>query len=63
MKLILRDKTWEFKGRMTVREAILKAGLNPEDVLATRDGKLIQEQEIVEDDDVIRLVAVISGGR
>ncbi|HEY64573.1 MAG TPA: MoaD/ThiS family protein [Caldilineae bacterium] len=62
MRLIYRDKVWELKGGMTVRDAILKVGLNPESVLATRQGKVIGEDEIVKDDDEIKLVAVISGG-
>lgn len=62
MKLIYRDKTWELRGGMTVRDAILKVGLQPETVLALRDGKLINEETILADDDVIRLVAVVSGG-
>ncbi len=62
MKLIYRDKVWELKGGMTVRDAILKVGLNPESVLATRDGKVINEEEITRDDDEIKLVAIISGG-
>ena len=62
MKLIYRDQVWELDGRMTVREAIQKVGLNPESVLATRQGKVINEEELLEEDDEIRLVAVISGG-
>jgi sulfur carrier protein ThiS len=62
MKLIYRDKTWELPGGMTVRDAIKKAGLNLHSVLALRDGKLINEETILKDDDVIKLVAVVSGG-
>ncbi|MGQ9573583.1 MAG: MoaD/ThiS family protein [Anaerolineae bacterium] len=62
MKLIYRDKTWELRGGMTVRDAILKVGLHPDAVLALRDGVLINEETILADDDVIRLVAVVSGG-
>ena len=62
MKLIYRDKVWELDGRMKVRDAILKVGLNPESVLPTRRGKLINENELVEKDDEIKLIAVISGG-
>ncbi len=62
MKLIFRDKTWELRGGMTVRDAILKVGLDPEAVLAIRNGLLINEETITEDDDVIKLVAVVSGG-
>ena len=62
MKLIYRDKTWELRGGMTVRDAILKVGLDPESVLPLRNGELINEETIVADDDVIKLVAVVSGG-
>lgn len=62
MKLIYRDKTWELCGGMTVREAIAKVGLDPQAVLALKDGWLLDEGAILADDDVITLVAVVSGG-
>lgn len=62
MKLIYRDKTWELRGGMTLRDAILKVGLDPEAVLALRDGKLINEETILSEGDVIKLIAVVSGG-
>jgi len=57
-----RDKKWELKDGMTVRDAILKVGLDVEAVLAVRDGQLINEETLTRDGDVIKLVAVISGG-
>jgi sulfur carrier protein ThiS len=62
VKVVFRDKEWELRAGMTVRDAILKAGLHPLTVLAVRDGKLINEATITRRGDVIRLVAVISGG-
>lgn len=62
MKIIYRDKEWELPGGMTVRDAIRKVGLDPEAVLATREGKLINDSTILNDEDVVKLVAVISGG-
>ena len=62
IKLAYRNKTWELSGGMTVRDAILKCGLNPEQVLAVRAGKLIHEATILKDGDEVKLVAVISGG-
>lgn len=62
IKLIYRDKTWELRGGMTVRDAILKTGLDPEAVLAVRDGVLINEETILGEDDIVKLVAVVSGG-
>jgi sulfur carrier protein ThiS len=62
VKMMFRDKEWEVRAGMTVRDAILKLGLDPHAVLAVREGKLINEATIVEDGETIRLIAVISGG-
>ena len=62
VKVMFRDKEWEVRAGMTVRHAILKVGLDPQAVLAVRDGQLINEATITRQGDVIRLVAVISGG-
>lgn len=62
MKITYRDKEWELNGGITVREAIRKVGLDPESVLATRDGKLINETTTIKEDDRIKLIGVISGG-
>jgi sulfur carrier protein ThiS len=62
MKVIYRDKTWELRGGMTVRDAIRKVGLDPEAVLALRNGVLVNEETILEEDDELKLVAVVSGG-
>ena len=61
-KLILRDKEFGARPGSTVRHALQKNGIQPESVLATRDGELITDDEILKEGDVIRLVAVISGG-
>jgi sulfur carrier protein ThiS len=60
--MILRDKQYEVRPGMTVRDALAKIGISAESVLATRQGELINEEEIVLEDDVIRLISVISGG-
>jgi sulfur carrier protein ThiS len=62
VKVIHRDKTWEVKPGSTVRHVIENAGLNPESVLALRDGKLINEETLTQDGDTIKLIAVVSGG-
>ncbi len=61
-KLILRGKEYEVKSGITVQRALEKAGINSETVLATLDGELITGDIIVHEGDVIKLVAVISGG-
>ena len=45
-----------------MRHIIEKAGLNPESILAVRDGKLINEETLTQDGDTIKLVTVVSGG-
>ncbi len=61
-KIIFRKQEWEVPGGKTVREIVEELGLDLESVLATRDGQLINEETVVEEDDTIRLLAVISGG-
>jgi sulfur carrier protein len=62
VKLIHRQQEWEVRAGMTVRDAILKIGLNPEAVLAVRDERLINDDTKIQDDDVIKLIDVVSGG-
>ena len=62
VQVTYREKTWEVKAGSTVRHIIEKAGLNPESVLAVRDGKLINEETLTQDGDAIKLVTVVSGG-
>jgi sulfur carrier protein ThiS len=62
VRVVYRDKTWEVKAGSTVRDLILKVGLNPEAVLAVREGRLISEAVLTEEGDTIKLVAVVSGG-
>lgn len=62
VKIILRDKEYELKAGMTLLSCLKKLDILPQTVLATRDGELIEEDEILQDGQVIKLVAVISGG-
>jgi sulfur carrier protein ThiS len=62
VKLILREKEYEVRPGMTVQHALQKIGVPVETVLPTRDGELLTEDEILQEGDVIKLVAVISGG-
>ena len=62
MKIVYRDKEWELHGKRKVRDAIREVGLVPQAVLAVRDGKLLTEDVWLQDDDEVKLVAVISGG-
>ncbi|HUH96878.1 MAG TPA: MoaD/ThiS family protein [Anaerolineales bacterium] len=62
VKLVLRDKEYEVKPGMTLLSALHKINVLPESVIATRGSEMILEDEILKDGDVVRLVAVISGG-
>ena len=62
VKLILRDKEYDVKPGMTLLSALQKSEILPESVIATRDGEMILEDEILKDGEVIKLIAVISGG-
>jgi len=61
-KLILRGKEYDVKSGTTLRHALQKIGVDSESVLATREGELITDDEIVREGEIIKLVAVISGG-
>jgi sulfur carrier protein ThiS len=61
-KLILRDKEYEVKAGMTLLSSLEKAGILPESVIATREGELILDDEILKEGEVIKLISVISGG-
>ena len=60
--IILRNKVHEVKHGMTIRKALQKLDIEPDSVLATRTGELITDDEIIKENDVIKLVPVISGG-
>jgi sulfur carrier protein len=47
---------------MTLLDALKKCNLVPESVIATRDGEMILEDEVLKEGDEVRLIAVISGG-
>jgi sulfur carrier protein ThiS len=61
-KVILRSQEYEIKHGMTVRKALQKLDIEPDSVLATRNGELITDDEIVKEYDLIKLIPVISGG-
>lgn len=60
--LILRDQEYQVRPGMTLRDALRKLDILSESVLATRAGEMIVDEEILHDGDVIKLIAVISGG-
>ena len=59
----LRNQIFEVKHGMTIRKALQKLNIEPDSVLATRNGELLTDDEILKENDVIKLVPVISGGK
>ena len=62
VKITLRKQEYEVRAGMTLYSALKKLEISAESVLATRNGELILEDEILNNGDEIILVAVISGG-
>ncbi len=60
--IVLRKQQYEIKHGMTIRKALQKLNIEPDSVLATRNGELLTDDEIVKENDLIKLVPVISGG-
>jgi len=62
VKLILRGKEYEVKPGMTLLDSLKKINVLSESVIATREGEMILDDEILKEGDVVKLIAVISGG-
>jgi sulfur carrier protein len=62
VKLILRGKEYDIKSGSTFLDTLKNVAILPEGVIATRNGEMILEDEILHEGDVVRLIAVISGG-
>ena len=60
--IILREQEFLIKHGMTIRTALQKLNIQAESVLATRNGELVTDDEIIHEGDIINLVRVISGG-
>ncbi len=62
IKVIFKDVEWQIPGNITIRELITGLGLNPQSVLAVRDGKLVNNETRLGNQGEIKLISVISGG-
>ncbi len=62
MQVTYRDKQFTFEETMTVQQLLKKLRLLPESVLVVRNGQLITEDHHLAPEDVVKIVAVVSGG-
>ena len=62
VKVVIRDRMYDLKPGMALRDGLKKLEINPESVLAIRAGQMITDEEILNDGDTVKLIPVISGG-
>ena len=60
--LSYHGETWQVPAQGTIREAIVRVGLDPLEVLAIRGKKLVSEDLPLEAGETIKIVNVIGGG-
>jgi len=64
MKLILPDQktiTIE-RAPAPVEKILLEMGINPLEVIVARNGKMISEDTVVQENEVIRIIRIAHGG-
>ena len=61
--MILRKQEFIIERETTVQQALKQIGVSPESHFALRNGELLTEDERLRDGDVVRVIAVISGGQ
>lgn len=60
--LSFRRREFRVRAGQSVREAMVQCGLQPEAVLVTRNGELIEDDAILQAGDRVKLLPTISGG-
>jgi len=64
MKIILPDSTTEtMQGEpCSISQILDQLRINPSEVIVSRNGKLVPEDALAGDDDVIRIIRIAHGG-
>jgi sulfur carrier protein len=62
MQVTYRERHWSFDETMTVTQLLSRIAVLPESVLVIRNGQLVTEDQVLKPQDVVKVVAVISGG-
>ena len=62
IRVTFKDTQREMPGNVTIRELMTGLGLNPQSVLALKDGKLVNNETRLGNEGEIKLISVISGG-
>lgn len=62
IKVIFKNTESQTLGNITIQELIKGMGLDPQSILAVKDGKLVNNGTRLGNQGEIRLIPVISGG-
>jgi sulfur carrier protein len=64
MKILLPDKSCRETGHgpVTVDALLQELGFDPIDVIVARNGTLVTEDAVVENDDEVRIIRIAHGG-
>lgn len=60
--ITFEDKKWEVNRRMNVLRFLEKEGINPEEVLVLINGKVVTEDAVMEPQDEVKIMWVLSWG-
>ncbi|MCX6689559.1 MAG: MoaD/ThiS family protein [Methanoregula sp.] len=64
MKILLPDKSERMidAGARTVEQVLVDLGINPIEVIVSRNGRLVPDDAVVSGDDEIRIIRIAHGG-
>lgn len=64
MRVILPDGEMRAmsSGRSSIRNLLEELGINPLEVLVARNGRIVPEEDLVGEEDEIRVIRVVHGG-
>ena len=62
VRVVFRKQTFEVKPGMTLHSVLEDIGVDPETVIAIREGEMITADETLRDEDDVKLISIISGG-
>ena len=62
VQVTFKNQEWELRPGLTVDAAMRKAGVSREEALPLVNKRLVAEDAILRDGDVLELVPVVSGG-
>lgn len=62
--VLFQNRKYKFESRKTIKAVDLlnKMNINPEIILISKNGKIVTEEDFIENNDKIELLKIISGG-